>query len=426
MRPAGRFIKTREVADSIMAEDRYDVFISYRRGKAAAEARLLRENLTKHGLNVFLDVTDLGRGYFDDSLLHRISDTPNFLLILSSRSLDRCANEGDWVHREVAHAILSERNIIPVMLPGFKFPKDLPPSIASLPRYQAVEYSHTFFEATAGKILEMIQTGTAERPRTLKAKARLEPVPARALSKTAKLALMITLVSVAVLVGGLVLLRTLWSPGTRLLSLAARLRNDFHAALSAMPPTGAPDFTSTENDIRGLLSIDPGSGYGVYYSGEVKRVQNRSLFTPKSCVIPGALKGQLNTMDYYESDFIRYLEIERTLPAAVKGGDYSLTPCYSRPEGYCVQRTAWIEHLLADDSYQEALVASDRQIAQQDLQSAIDYAQKVLASYRDINNRPGFAECTGTQVLLQEAQQKLEDLKKTGAQAKPTAGPGAR
>ncbi|MGA3334490.1 MAG: toll/interleukin-1 receptor domain-containing protein [Terracidiphilus sp.] len=409
-----------------MAEDRYDVFISYRRGKAAAEARLLRENLTKHGLNVFLDVTDLGRGYFDDSLLRRISDTPNFLLILSSHSLDRCANEGDWVHREVAHAILSERNIIPVMLPGFKFPKELPPSIASLPRYQAVEYSHTFFEATAGKILEMIQTGTAERPRTLKAKARLESVPARAISKKVRLALILALASVAATAGGLVLWRTLWSPDTRLLSLAARLRNDFHAALSAMPPAGAPDFTSTRNDIQGLLTIDPSSGYGVYYSGEVKRVQNRSLFTPKSCVIPGALNGQLNSMDYYESDFIRYLEIERTLPAAEKGGDYSLTPCYSRPGGYCVQRTAWIEQLLADDSYQEALVTSDQQIAQQYLETAIAYAQKVLASYRDINNRPGFQECIDTQVLLQEAQQKLEDLKKTGAQAKQTAGPGAR
>jgi hypothetical protein len=36
-------------------------------------------------------------------------------------------------------------------------------------------------------------------------------------------------------------------------------------------------------------------------------------------------------MEYYESDFIRYLEIERTLRGAEKDGDDSLTPVIRAP-----------------------------------------------------------------------------------------------
>lgn len=143
-----------------MADQRYDVFVSYRRERGAAEARVIRAELVQHGLRVFLDVTDLGTGYFDDSLLECIANTPNFLLVLSPRCLDRCAEEGDWLRRELAHAIRSRCKIVPVVLPGFKFPKALPEDISDLCRHQAVEYSHTFFEATSSKILEVVQ-GTA-------------------------------------------------------------------------------------------------------------------------------------------------------------------------------------------------------------------------------------------------------------------------
>ena len=140
-----------------MADQRYDVFVSYRRERGAAEARLIRAELVQHGLRVFLDVTDLSTGYFDDSLLECIANTPNFLLVLSPCCLERCAEEGDWLRRELAHAIRSGCKIVPVVLPGFEFPKALPEDISDLCRHQAVEYSHTFFEATSRKILEMVQ-----------------------------------------------------------------------------------------------------------------------------------------------------------------------------------------------------------------------------------------------------------------------------
>jgi hypothetical protein len=47
-----------------MIESAYDVFISYRRDKGGAEARLIRAALAERGLRVFLDVTDLSKRHF--------------------------------------------------------------------------------------------------------------------------------------------------------------------------------------------------------------------------------------------------------------------------------------------------------------------------------------------------------------------------
>ena len=134
----------------------YDVFISYRRETSASQARLIRSELEKRGYRVFLDVADLDRGYFDQALLKTIAETPNFILVLAPGSLDNCVNENDWLRREVRHAIETKRNIVPVTLPGFAFPAVLPPDIAEVPLHQAVEYSHTLFDATLDKLLKAI------------------------------------------------------------------------------------------------------------------------------------------------------------------------------------------------------------------------------------------------------------------------------
>jgi hypothetical protein len=134
----------------------YDAFISYRRDGSASQARLIKSELTNRNYQVFLDVADLDKGHFDDKLLTTIAETPNFILMLAPGSLDRCVDEGDWLRRELRQAIASSRNIVPVCLPDFRFPASLPADIADLSRHQAVEYSHTLFDATIDKILKAI------------------------------------------------------------------------------------------------------------------------------------------------------------------------------------------------------------------------------------------------------------------------------
>lgn len=131
-------------------------FISYRRETGADTARLIRAELLSRGMKTFLDVDDLGSFHFDERLLQEIEGSPHFILILSPGALDRCIDEDDWLRREIAHAISKDRNIVPVLKEGFRFPpkKSLPSDIADLPRYNCVQYSHTYFEATIDKLLD--------------------------------------------------------------------------------------------------------------------------------------------------------------------------------------------------------------------------------------------------------------------------------
>lgn len=146
-----------------MPTEKYDVFISYRREGGDAQALFIREKLLQKGLRVFLDVADLRKGYFDQILLEYIADAPNFIVILSPRSLDRCEEPGDYLRQEIEQAVKTNRNIIPVMMTGFSFPRQLPDEIKTLPRHQGVEYSHAYFEAMIGRIVESVEAERAER-----------------------------------------------------------------------------------------------------------------------------------------------------------------------------------------------------------------------------------------------------------------------
>ncbi|MGO9269336.1 MAG: TIR domain-containing protein [Terriglobia bacterium] len=159
-----------------MPTSNYDVFISYRRQGGDAQALFIREKLLQKGVRVFLDVADLKKGYFDEALLTYIADAPSFIVILSPHSLDRCEDEDDWLRLEIAQAVKTNRNIIPVMMAGFAFPRELPPDIKPLPRHQGVEYSHSYFEAMIGKIVESIEAHRAEAERLERQKAERQRV----------------------------------------------------------------------------------------------------------------------------------------------------------------------------------------------------------------------------------------------------------
>jgi uncharacterized membrane protein YeaQ/YmgE (transglycosylase-associated protein family) len=134
------------------------VFISYRRDRGADTARLIRRELESRGWRVFLDVDDLGSSYFDERLLYEIDKMDNFLIILSAGALDRCAEEDDFLRREIAHALSRKKRIIPVLKDGFSFPpkESLPFEIRELSRHNGVPYSHDFFDATLDKLVSFL------------------------------------------------------------------------------------------------------------------------------------------------------------------------------------------------------------------------------------------------------------------------------
>jgi formylglycine-generating enzyme required for sulfatase activity len=127
------------------------IFISYRRSASKHLARLIFEKLRARDYDVFLDVTTIDSGEFDRIILNQIAARPHFLLILSSGSLERCVNEGDWLRREIEEAFRLKRNIVPIFDEGFNIEQErqyLPEPIRSaLPRLNAPPYSHYYFDA---------------------------------------------------------------------------------------------------------------------------------------------------------------------------------------------------------------------------------------------------------------------------------------
>ena len=140
---------------------KYDVFVSYRRGTGSQLASLLKVHLQLRGLSVFLDVTELGSGKFDEALLTTINNSHNMLLVLTQEALDRCVGDTqrkDWVHREILCALDSEVHVVPVIDPQFEWPKEdtLPEDIRQLIKFNGVTWSHEYQDASVEKLITFL------------------------------------------------------------------------------------------------------------------------------------------------------------------------------------------------------------------------------------------------------------------------------
>jgi TIR domain len=126
------------------------VFISYRRSVSRHLARAITLDLRAHAYDVFFDVDTVDNGEFDRIVLHEIAARMHFVLVLSRGSLERCAEEGDWLRREIEEALKHKRNIVPIWEAGFSFQaeaKYLPESLRDLPRFNGLPLYHFYFDA---------------------------------------------------------------------------------------------------------------------------------------------------------------------------------------------------------------------------------------------------------------------------------------
>lgn len=94
----------------------YDIFISYKRKSLATANRL-----TIRGYYTFFDLDEMKKDNFYVQLLRYIENAKDVFVILEEGSLDACKTEEwnkDWFCKEIAHAIKTKRNIIPILLGG--------------------------------------------------------------------------------------------------------------------------------------------------------------------------------------------------------------------------------------------------------------------------------------------------------------------
>ncbi len=139
--------------------NKYDIFISYKR-KSLPTANNLYYRLTTRGYSTFFDLEEMGRDNFNVQLLSYIENAKDVFIILEEGSLDGCNKENwedeDWFCHEIAFALEKKKNIIPILLNGYKMPSEkfLPDKLKELRLKNAPEFNFSFFEAYLDKLIE--------------------------------------------------------------------------------------------------------------------------------------------------------------------------------------------------------------------------------------------------------------------------------
>ena len=130
------------------------MFISYRRQLSESLALLIRKDLKEHRFDAFVDLENLDSGEFARKILTQIEAREHFIVLLQPGSLDRIGEDGDWLRREIAHALAYGRNLVPVTANGFEFRRDLmlPPDVARLSSFNAVPIQPGYFDAAMERL----------------------------------------------------------------------------------------------------------------------------------------------------------------------------------------------------------------------------------------------------------------------------------
>lgn len=136
----------------------YDIFISYKR-KSLATANNLYYRLTTRGYSTFFDLEEMRRDNFNVQLLNYIENAKDVFVLLEEGALDACKQgnwEDDWFCKEIAHALKTKRNIIPILIGDYKMPKQefFPDELQELSLKNAPEFSFSYFEEYLTKLIE--------------------------------------------------------------------------------------------------------------------------------------------------------------------------------------------------------------------------------------------------------------------------------
>lgn len=146
-------------------ENKYDIFISYRRSDGYAVAENFYLALEKRGYRVFFDKKDIKTGEFPKEIEKSINQSNEFLCIVTNDYFgfnkdgqQRIRANDDWVRREIEIAISGKKNIFPILI-DCQQPekKDLPKSIVKILEFQSEIYDKSIH--TSDTIIDKINDG---------------------------------------------------------------------------------------------------------------------------------------------------------------------------------------------------------------------------------------------------------------------------
>lgn len=132
------------------------IFISYRRTNAPW-ALAVFQNLRTNGYDVFFDLTGIASGDFETVIVENIRARAHFVVLLTPSALERCAEPGDWLRREIEVALEARRNIVPLMFEGFDFEtpsiaRHLTGKLEQLRSYNAVRVPADYFDEAMERV----------------------------------------------------------------------------------------------------------------------------------------------------------------------------------------------------------------------------------------------------------------------------------
>ena len=161
------------------------------------------------------------------------------------------------------------------------------------------------------------------------------------------------------------------------------------------------DFDCVSGLAAVFLEVDQDNGHGLYFSGEAWRVKAKQD-PPHADINPERMR----------EHFFRYIATESGLALSERDGD--AVACYLREKGYCAERTAWINHLMAIDFYQQEQDATNKKIKLERLRRASEFVEKDLQFKQKDSQRNGFEQIYPSEALkgmIQEELQRLGGLK---------------
>jgi hypothetical protein len=194
---------------------------------------------------------------------------------------------------------------------------------------------------------------------------------------------------------------------THLARLLSKLRDEFTEVKTNLQLAKATNFHGLETMFSSLESIDKNNPSVPYFRAEIARLQDTAHFDAETCLrLPDNKPIDLSAL---HSLFFHYLEAARSVVKKVGDTDARADSCYENETGVCKQRTAWVNHLLANDFYEGAVRTLDNEIAKGYLERAGKYAE-AAAQYQSKEGVAGFTQCIETRTLAQKIATRLKAL----------------
>ena len=131
------------------------IFISYKRDSGIDIAARVKDFFVAKGNSVFYDVASMRIGDFEKQIENNIAESDCFLLLLTPGAL-----ESDWVQKEIRCAFKNPKiNIVPLFVPSFTVPQNLPKDIAAVLHYHGITYNALLFDQVMMKLNELLAGG---------------------------------------------------------------------------------------------------------------------------------------------------------------------------------------------------------------------------------------------------------------------------